>query len=153
MKKILGLLLSIILTLSLVACAGVPTVNAPSENPTQSIEPTNTTNDSEYPNMTIFIDDGEGGCYSLWSNGEVIYNEEYDNYDIVIDNPTLLAFKISESRYPGGIGLMNGEEVNEMVSSIETFLTENEVDENTKTFIENLLQQIKDIPVIEGAST
>lgn len=153
MKKILGLLLSIILTLSLVACAGVPTVNAPSENPTQSIEPTNTTNDSEYPNMTIFIDDGEGGCYSLWSNGEVIYNEEYDNYDIVIDNPTLLAFKISESRYPGGIGIMSGEEVNAMISSIETFLTENEVDENTKAFIESLLQQINDIPVIEGAST
>ena len=153
MKKILGLLLSIILALSLVACAGVTTVNAPSENPTQSIEPTNTTNDSEYPNMTIFIDDGDGGCYSLWSNGEVIYNEEYDNYDIVIDNPTLLAFKISESRYPGGIGIMSGEEVNVMISSIKTFLTENEVDENTKTFIENLLQQIKDIPVIEGAST
>ena len=130
MKKILGLLLSIILALSLVACTGVPTVNAPSENPTQSIEPTSATNDSEYPNMTIFIDDGEGGCYNLWSNGEVIYNEEYDNYDIVIDNPTLLAFKISDSRYPGGIGLMNGEEVNAMVSSIETFLIENEVDEN-----------------------
>jgi len=32
-------------------------------------------------------------------------------------------------------------------------LSENEVDENTKAFIENLLQQIKDIPVIEGAST
>lgn len=153
MRKILAFIISIILVLSLVACTGVPTVNAPSENPTQSIEPTSATNDSEYPNMTIFIDDGDGGCYSLWSNGEVIYNEEYDNYDIVIDNPTLLAFKISESRYPGGIGTMSGEEVNAMISSIETFLTENEVDENTKAFIENLLQQIKDIPVIEGAST
>ena len=151
MRKILAFIISIILVLSLVACTGVPTVNAPSENPTQSIEPT--TNDSECPNMTIFIDDGDGGCYSLWSNGEVIYNEEYDNYDIVIDNPTLLAFKISESRYPGGIGTMSGEEVNAMISSIETFLAENEVDENTKTFIESLLQQIKDIPVIEGAST
>lgn len=151
MKKIFGLILSIILVLSLVACAGVSTVNAPSESPTQSIEPT--TNDSECPNMTIFIDDGDGGCYSLWSNGEVIYNEEYDSYDIVIDNPTLLAFKISESRYPGGIGTMSGEEVNAMISSIETFLAENKVDENTKTFIESLLQQIKDIPVIEGAST
>ena len=103
--------------------------------------------------MTIFIDDGEGGCYNLWSSGEVAYNEEYDHYEIFIDDPTLLAFKISESRYPGGIGIMNGEEVNVMISSIETFLTENEVDENTKTFIESLLQQIKDIPVIEGAST
>ena len=153
MKKIFGLILSIILALSLVACAGVQTVNAPSENPTQSIEPTNTTEDSEYPNMYIFIDDGDGGCYSLWSNGEVIHDEEYDHYEITIDDPTLLAFQISKSRYPGGVGTMSGEEVNAMISSIETFLSENEVDENTKTFIENLLQQIKDIPVIEGAST
>ena len=151
MKKIFGLILSIILVLSLVACAGVQTVNAPSENPTQSIEPT--TNDSEYPNMYIFIDDGEGGCYNLWSNGEVIHDEEYDHYEITIDDPTLLAFKISESRYPGGVGTMSGEEVNAMISSIETFLSENEVDDNTKAFIESLLQQIKDIPVIEGAST
>ena len=151
MKKILGLLLSIILALSLVACAGVQTVNAPSENPTQSIEPT--TNDSDIPNMCIFIDDGDGGCYSLMSKGEVIHDKEYNSYEITLDNPVLLAFKISESRYPGGIGTMSGEEVNAMISSIETFLAENEVDENTKTFIESLLQQIKDVPVIEGAST
>lgn len=153
MKKIFGILLSIAMVLCLVACAGVSTVNAPSENPTQSIEPTSTAEDSDVPNMYIFIDDGEGGCYNLWSNGEVIHDEEYDHYEITIDDPTLLAFKISESRYPGGVGTMSGEEVNAMISSIETFLTENEIDENTKTFIENLLQQIKDIPVIEGAST
>ena len=153
MKKIFGILLSIAMVLCLVACAGVSTVNAPSENPTQSIEPTSTAEDSDVPNMYIFIDDGEGGCYNLWSNGEVIHDEEYDHYEITIDDPTLLAFKISESRYPGGVGTMSGEEVNAMISSIETFLTENEIDENTKTFIENLLRQIKDIPVIEGAST
>lgn len=153
MKKIFGLILSIILALSLVACAGVQTVNAPSENPTQSIEPTSTAEDSDVPNMYIFIDDGDGGCYSLMSKGNVIHDEEYDYYEITIDDPALLAFKVSESLYPGGVGTMSGEEVNAMISSIETFLTENEVDENTKTFIENLLQQIKDIPVIEGAST
>ena len=103
--------------------------------------------------MCIFIDDGDGGCYSLMSKGEVIHDKEYNSYEITLDDPVLLAFKISESRYPGGVGTMSGEEVNAMISSIETFLTENEVDENTKTFIESLLQQIKDIPVIEGAST
>lgn len=153
MKKIFGLILSIILALFLVACTGVQTVNAPSENPTQSIEPTSTAKDSDVPNMYIFIDDGDGGCYSLMSKGNVIHNEEYDCYEITIDDPALLAFKVSESRYPSGVGMMSGEEVNEMISSIETFLTENEVDENTKTFIESLLQQIKNIPVIEGAST
>lgn len=56
MKKIFGLILSIILALSLVACTGVQTVNAPSENPTQSIEPTSTAEDSDVPNMYIFID-------------------------------------------------------------------------------------------------
>lgn len=151
MKKIVSFIISIIFVLSLAACAGTTTVNAPSETPTASIEPT--TNDSEYPNMYIFIDNGDGGCYSLMSKGEIIHDEEYDHYEITIDDPTLLAFKISESRYPGGVCTMSGEEVNAMISSIETFLTENEVDENTKAFIENLLQQIKDIPVIEGAST
>lgn len=153
MKKIFVFIVSIILVLSIVACTGVPTVNAPSENPTQSIEPTSTTNDSEYPNMYIFIDDGDGGCYNLWSSGEVIHDEEYDHYEITIDDPALLAFQISKSRYPGGVSTMSGEEVNTMISSIETFLSENEVDENTKTFIESILQQIKAIPVIEGAST
>ena len=153
MKKIFGILLSIAMVLCLVACAGVQTVNAPSENPTQSIEPTSTAEDSDIPNMYIFIDDGDGGCYSLMSKGNVIHDEEYDYYEITIDDPALLAFKVSESRYPGGVGTMSGEEVNAMISSIETFLTENEIDENTKAFIENLLQQIKDIPVIEGAST
>lgn len=153
MKKIFVFIISIILVLSLVACAGVSTVNAPSENPTQSIEPTSTAEDSDVPNMCVFIDDGDGGCYSLMSKGEVIHDKEYNSYEIILDNPVLLAFKISESRYPGGIGTMSGEEINAMISSIETFLSENEVDENTKTFIESLLQQIKDIPVIEGAST
>lgn len=153
MKKIFVFIISIILVFSLVACTGVSTVNAPSENPTQSIEPTSTTEDSDVPNMYIFIDDGDGGCYSLMSKGNVIHDEEYDYYEITIDDPALLAFKVSESRYPSGVGTMSGEEVNAMISSIETFLTENEVDENTKTFIESLLQQIKDIPVIEGAST
>lgn len=153
MKKIFVFIISIILVLSLVACAGVSTVNAPSENPTHSIEPTSTAEDSDIPNMCIFIDDGDGGCYSLMSKGNVIHDEEYDYYEITIDDPALLAFKVSESRYPGGVGTMSGEEINAMIYSIETFLTENEVDENTKTFIENLLQQIKDIPIIEGAST
>lgn len=153
MKKIFVFIISIILVLSLVACAGVSTVNAPSESPTQSIEQTSTTEDSDVPNMYIFIDDGDGGCYSLMSKGNVIHDEEYDCYEITIDDPALLTFKISKSRYPGGIGTMSGEEVNAMISSIETFLAENEVDENTKMFIESLLQQIKDIPVIEGAST
>lgn len=153
MKKIFVFIISIILVLSLVACAGVSTVNAPSENPTQSVEPTSTAEDSDVPNMYIFIDDGDGGCYSLMSKGSVIHDEEYDYYEITIDDPALLAFKVSESRYPGGVGTMSGEEVNVMISSIETFLSENEVDENTKAFIENILQQIKDISVIEGAST
>lgn len=151
MKKTLSFIISIIFVLSLTACTGATTANAPSETTMESIVPT--TYDSEYPNMYIFIDDGDGGCYSLWSNGEVIYDEEYDYYEIAIDNPILLAFKISESRYPGGVGTISGKEVNAMISSIEMFLTENEVDENTKTFIENILQQIKAIPVIEGAST
>ena len=153
MKKIFGILLSIAMVFCLVAYAGVQTVNAPSENPTQSIEPTSTAEDSDVPNMYIFIDDGGGGCYSLMSKGNVIHDEEYDYYEITIDDPALLAFKVSESRYPGGVGTMSGEEVNTMISSIETFLTENEVDENTKAFIDSILQQIKDIPVIEGAST
>lgn len=38
MRKIFGILLSITMVLCLVACTGVPTVNAPSENPTASIE-------------------------------------------------------------------------------------------------------------------
>lgn len=139
MKKIFGLILSIILALSLVACAGVQTVNAPSENPTQSIEPTNTTNDSEYPNMYIFIDDGEGGCYNLWSNGEVIHDEEYDHYEITIDDPTLLAFKISESRYPGGVGTMSGEEVN---SSVSEALIDNIIIENPKKYINKAMASI-----------
>lgn len=84
MKKIFGLILSIILALSLVACAGVQTVNAPSDNPTQSIEPTITAEDSDIPNMYIFIDDGDGGCYSLMSKGNVIHDEEYDYYEITI---------------------------------------------------------------------
>ena len=121
MKKIFVFIISIILVFSLVACAGVSTVNAPSENPTQSVEPTNTAEDSDVPNMYIFIDDGDDGCYSLWSSGEVAHYEEYDHYEIFIDNPTLLAFRISESRYPGGIGTMSSEEVNVMISSIETF--------------------------------
>lgn len=116
MRKIFGISLSIAMVLCLVACIGVPTVNAPSETTTASIEPA--TNDSEYPNMYIFIDDGDCGCYNLWSSGEVIHDEEYDHYDIIID-PILLVFKILESRYPDGVGTMSNEEVNAMISSMD----------------------------------
>lgn len=78
MKKIFGLILSIILALSLVACAGVQTVNAPSENPTQSVEPTSTAEDSDVPNMYIFIDDGDGGsCILGWQKPR---NKAHNNH-------------------------------------------------------------------------
>ena len=150
MRKIIIFTITLIMAISLVACTGMQTVNAPSQPTTESVEEVEETN---APHMIISIDDGDGGYYSLMSSGTVTHDEEYNYYEIFLDNPALLAFKVSEKHYPGGVGTMSGDEIGEMISSIETFLAENNVDENSKAFIEGILQQIKDIPVIEGAST
>lgn len=153
MKKVVAIIITIILMTTLVACSGTQTVNAPSKEYSECTHPTSILNNIYIQNMYVYIDDGDDGSYVLLSDGEITYDVEYGTCEILINDPALLAFKVSEKYYPGGVGTLSGEEIEAMIFSIENFLNENNIDKDSKVFIENILQQIKDIPVIEGAST
>ena len=153
MKKVVAIIITIVLMITLVACSGTQTVNAPSEEHLECTHPTSIFNNVYIQNMYVYIDDGDGGSYVLLSDGEITHDVEYGTCEVLINDPALLAFKVSEKYYPGGVGTLSGEEIESMISSIEIFLNENNIDKELKVFIESILQQIKDIPVIEGAST
>ena len=135
MKKLLVLCLTLVMLMCLSSCK--------SETP-ETIE-------SE-PQILVFIDDGNGGAYSLMSKGSVTCDGD-NFYDIVLDDPTLLAFKVSESQYPGGVGMLSGEDISAKINSIEEFMKTNELDAQTELFLEQLLEWLSSIPVVEGAST
>ncbi len=151
MKKILCLLMAIVFSFALSACSGDTNVN-----PTEPVNPTDVTEEVKSNNpvhMYIDVQDDYHGYYCLMSGGTVEYDKEFNTYCIYLDNPALLAFRVSEENYPGGLGTITGEEQTEMLNSISDFLSNNEVDESTKVFIENLQKQIEEIVCIEGAST
>lgn len=151
MKKILSVLMIVVFVFALSACSGSKNTS-PTEpvTPMESVEETN----SEKPvHMYIDIDDKYHGYYGLMSGGTVEYDEELNTYFIYLDDPALLYFKVSEENYPGGIGMITGEERAKLLNTISDFLSNNEVDENTKSFIESLQKQIEEIVCVEGAST
>lgn len=151
MKKILSVLMIVVFVFALSACSG--SKNTSPTEPVTSMESVEETNSEKPVHMYIDIDDKYHGYYGLMSGGTVKYDEEWNTYFIYLDDPALLYFKVAEENYPSGIGMIAGEERAEMLNTISGFLSNNEVDENTKAFIESLQKQIEEIICVEGAST
>lgn len=118
MKKMIAILVCLCLCVSITGCVYR---NAPSEITTntdipETSEQSTEKEDEYYERICVDISTKGDGFYSTFSDVEIHYYEDDISY-ILIDNPTLLAFKVSD-QYEGGVCLIDGVEVEQMIQNL-----------------------------------
>ena len=156
MKRFFGILLVLLLVMTLMGCqkATAPTLDT-TEPPTTggSSDLSTTLPDERTEEYECVIGDVEdnGGHYSLMTKVTIEY---YDGevVNIFIDEPAVLAFQVPE-KYNNGVGIVDGNDVLDLTSQIHTYLATNDVDEETKGLLCNIVQWLDDIALLTSAST
>lgn len=118
MKKIIAILICLCLCVSFAGCANKST---PSENTDivdahETSESVTKKEDEHYKQVCVDITTKGNGCYSTFSDVKIAYYKDKVSY-ILIENPTLLAFQVSD-RYDGGVCLIDGVELEQMIQSL-----------------------------------
>lgn len=155
MKRFIGIFLAMLLVMTLMGCqkATAPTLDT-TEPTTESSSDLSTTlpdeRTEEYEHAIVDIENN-GGHYSLMTKVTIEY---YDGevVNIFIDEPALLAFQVPEE-YTNGVGIVDGNDVLDLTSQIHTYLATNDVDEETKGLLCNIVQWLDDIALLTSAST
>ena len=156
MKRFIGILLALLFLMTLVGCqkATAPTIDTTEQSTTSTSSDLVTTlpdeRTEEYDCVIVDIENN-GGHYSLMSKITIeYYNGELVN--IFLDEPALLAFQVPEE-YTNGVGIVDGNDVLDLTSQIHTYLATNDVDEETKGLLCNIVQWLDDIALMTSAST
>lgn len=106
-------------------------------------------------NFQVIIDvyDDYYGQYCLMSN---VKFEHYDDDGlpdyIWVENPALLAFQVSRE-FEGGLGTIEGTSVEHMISHIEEYMENNELDYEDVEMFKNILNILNNVVIVTGAST
>ena len=156
MKRFFGILLALLLVMTLMGCqkTTAPTLDTTEPPTTESSSDLSTTlpdeRTEEYEHAIVDIENN-GGHYSLMTKVTIEY---YDGevVNIFIDEPALLAFQVPEE-YTNGVGIVDGNDVLDLTSQIHTYLATNDVDEETKGLLCNIVQWLDDIALLTSAST
>ena len=156
MKRFFGILLALLLVMTLMGCqkATAPTLDTTEPPTTESSSDLSTTlpdeRTEEYEHAIVDIENN-GGHYSLMTKVTIEY---YDGevVNIFIDEPAVLAFQVPE-KYNNGVGIVDGNDVLDLTSQIHTYLSTNDVDEETKGLLCNIVQWLDDIALLTSAST
>lgn len=156
MKRFFGILLVLLLVMTLMGCqkATAPTLDTTEPPTTESSSDLSTTlpdeRTEEYEHAIVDIENN-GGHYSLMTKVTIEY---YDGevVNIFIDEPAVLAFQVPE-KYNNGVGIVDGNDVLDLTSQIHTYLATNDVDEETKGLLCNIVQWLDDIALLTSAST
>lgn len=156
MKRFFGILLVLLLVMTLMGCqkATAPTLDTTEPTTTESSSDLSTTlpdeRTEEYECVIVDVEDN-GGHYCLMTKVTIEY---YDGEvaNIFIDEPAVLAFQVPE-KYNNGVGIVDGNDVLDLTSQIHTYLATNDVDEETKGLLCNIVQWLDDIALLTSAST
>ena len=156
MKRFFGILLALLIVMTLMGCqkATAPTLDTTEPPTTESSSDLSTTlpdeRTEEYEHAIVDIENN-GGHYSLMTKVTIEY---YDGevVNIFIDEPAVLAFQVPE-KYNNGVGIVDGNDVLDLTSQIHTYLATNDVDEETKGLLCNIVQWLDDIALLTSAST
>lgn len=156
MKRFFGILLALLLVMTLMGCqkATAPTLDTTEPPTTGGSSDLSTTlpdeRTEEYEHAIVDIENN-GGHYSLMTKVTIEY---YDGevVNIFIDEPAVLAFQVPE-KYNNGVGIVDGNDVLDLTSQIHTYLATNDVDEETKGLLCNIVQWLDDIALLTSAST
>ena len=155
MKRFFGILLVLLLVMTLMGCqkATAPTLDTTEPPTTEGSSDLSTTlpdeRTEEYECVIVDVEDN-GGHYSLMTKVTIEY---YDGevVNIFIDEPAVLAFQVPE-KYNNGVGIVDGNDVLDLTSQIHTYLATNDVDEETKGLLCNIVQWLDDIALLTIAS-
>lgn len=110
MKKMIIIVAALILALT--ACG------KQTPDPAETSEPVEPVYRSEQTGrITVGIQIGEEGYYSTFADAEISYLDD-EIVDIVIYDPTLLAFRASED-WPGGYYVHSYEEITKIIEQLE----------------------------------
>lgn len=156
MKRFFGILLVLLLVMTLMGCqkATAPTLDTTEPPTTESSSDLSTTlpdeRTEEYECVIVDVEDN-GGHYCLMTKVTIEY---YDGevVNIFIDEPAVLAFQVPE-KYNNGVGIVDGNDVLDLTSQIHTYLATNDVNEETKGMLCNIVQWLDDIALLTSAST
>lgn len=149
--KLLSMLLLLLFMLSgCTAKVAAPEVSETSTSVPDTAEVIQTDN-----NFQVIIDvyDDYYGQYCLMSN---VKFEHYDDDGlpdyIWVENPALLAFQVGRE-FEGGLGTIEGTSVEYMISNIEEYMENNELDYDDAEMFKNILNILNNVVVVTGAST
>lgn len=156
MKRFFGILLVLLFVMTLMGCqkATAPTLDTTEPPTTEGSSDLSTTlpdeRTEEYECVIVDVEDN-GGHYSLMTKVTIEY---YDGevVNIFIDEPAVLAFQVPE-KYNNGVGIVDGNDVLDLTSQIHTYLATNDVNEETKGMLCNIVQWLDDIALLTSAST
>lgn len=107
----------------------------------------------EYEHVLVGLHVNEDGYYSLMSDIEVGFGENGVE-DILIEDPVLLGFSVS-SAYQGGVWVLDLEQGEEIISSLEEIQAALSQNGNTELAekIRAVMEQFETAGPITGAST
>lgn len=141
MKKVLAIMLCTILLLVCTSCTNTP------EN-AETAEPI------KYENLCIDIGVNEDGYYGLMSDVDIHYGEDGSIDWIYLDDPVVLAFKVS-SEWDGGVYLLKQSVGNSAIDTLAEVSTElrDSGNNDLATRIDAVISIIGNAGPITGAST
>lgn len=119
MKKVIAVLICLCLCVSLASCANrsvTPSGSTEIIDTPETSEPVTEKEDEYYEQICVDIATKGDGYYSTFSDVTIAYYKDEISY-ILIENPTLLAFKVSD-QYEGGVCLIDGVELEQMIQSL-----------------------------------
>lgn len=154
-KRITALLLVLILMFSLSACASNKNPDKTGSNTTiETVEPTSADDTvKSYEKVCVDIANNDGGYYCMWADVDISYDTNGDIYGIFLDDPALLAFQVSNT-FEGGVGVMNGVDVEKVIAILENYIDDSNMTGDAQIeYLYEILEIMKDVPVITGAST
>lgn len=153
MKRFIGILLVLLLVVVLIGCqkATTPTIDTSIETSPDLDDILTGERIEEYDHIIVDIADN-GGYYCLMSKATIEYHDE-KIANIFLDEPAVLAFQVPKEYAADGVGVVDGTAVLDLISQIHTYLETNDVDEETKGLLCNIMQWFDDITLLTSAST
>ena len=103
-----------------------------------------------YSNLCVDIGVGEDGYYGMWADAELIY-ENGELTSIYLENPTLLAYKVSE-KWTDGIAIMSGEELYELLDMLES-MRQTYKNEDVQARLLEIIEKLEGIAVLTYCPT
>lgn len=141
-KRIFALALAVVMVFSATGCA--------QEKPDGTVEAVVPTGEISAEQVNAGISTPGDGYYNVFVDITVGFNEDGEISYVYLENPILLAFKVSEN-WHGGVYLYSGEEMAEMLETLNGIAEA--ADAETKAQLLEIIEQLGYGGPIEGAST